>query len=216
MEISFIYPSWYSIKRRHLERLFHPPTYHQTYPLPAPVSVLLLPSVNICLEHVFQRLNEAPHSNPKPRLPSHLPKNINLANLSFLLHQKFPVPGFPVITCWSFVYLLEIKTKNPSLTVDFPSALTPILMFPHMAHLLRVGCPESLYHCLISPSLLYIYIYTHTHTHTLIQAFEPITPIKPHFPKSPRSFRFAKSSWQVSALLFDPTMACDGCSLPPP
>ena len=139
----------------------------------------------MCLEHVFQRLNEVPYSNPKSTPPSHLCKNINLANISSLLHQKFPLSGFSsnnmLESCPSF----RNKNKKTSLTVDLPSALIPILIFPHTAHLLRVRRPQSLYPL---PPLSFSPI------HILIQAFEPITPIKPHFPKPPRSFPFAKSS----------------------
>lgn len=139
---------------------------------------------SVC-EHVFQRLNEVPYSNPKSTPPSHLCKNINLANISSLLHQKFPLSGCSSNNMLEFCPSFRNKNKKTSLTVDLPSALIPILMFPHTAHLLRVRRPQSLYplpHLSFSP------------IHILIQAFEPITPIKPHFPKPPRSFPFAKSS----------------------
>ena len=164
MEVSFIYPSWYSIKRRHLLRLFHPPTYHQTYPLPAPVSVLLLPSVNICLEHVFQRLNEAPHSNPKSRPPSHLPKNINLANL-FCCIKNFPSPGFSSNNMLEFCLSFRNKNKKtlPHCGSSFsshPHFIVPPYGKSPQSRMSRITVPLPP----LSHSLLYIYIYTHTHT----------------------------------------------------
>lgn len=149
--------------------------------------ICIAPSV---CEHVFGTCVPKAKWSPilKPQIytpPSHLCKNINLANISSWLHQKFPLSRFSSNNMLEFCPSFRNKNKKTSLTVDLPSALIPILMFPHIAHLLRVRCPESLYP---SPHLSFSPI------HILIQAFEPITPMKPHFPKPPRSFPFAKSS----------------------